>query len=158
VNHTKPESIREAKENEMKRYLVLSMFLISLMGHAFAQWDRPTTSFHVTEVQSKQQVPDADVCKPSQCAAYLITVKGYTEAKNSIIKYVLECYEVIQFHPEKTHLNNLACFHVHAGNVYPGYVNPTSISFWAKENIGSAKGVAGAYDIKSETEVSKGEK
>jgi hypothetical protein len=135
------------------RYFTLSMMLL-ISGYAFAQWSNPTTPFHVTAVHSKQV---DGYCQPGTCFAFRITVDGYTEIKNASVTYVLECDEVIQDHPAKHH-NSLMCVHLHASNVYPAYVNPTTISFWTKESMPSGYSVAVAYDIKSENEVSKGEK
>jgi len=133
----------------MKSLILASIFLVALAGQLFSQDER--VLFHVTSVE---QGDAADYCTTDKCSATRFTVEGYTQDKDAVVQYVLDCVEVIASEP--TPHKSIQCVKVHSHADYEVTIGADFIIFASDAPTKQEKEpFVSGYRIKSEKEVRK---
>jgi hypothetical protein len=119
--------------------------LALLLNPASAKADEGEKALlHVTSVRQEEA---KDWCETGGCYATRFTVEGYRAARkpDEVVRYVLECIEVIQTEKGKT---SLSCVRVQADGEYDAKIFADSIVF---QPLPPPDGTLhGAYNIKSQ--------
>lgn len=120
---------------------ILSPFLCAAQAKA----DGDTAILHVTSVRQDEA---KDWCDTGKCMATRFTVEGYRAAKNpnQVIRYVLECVEVISTDTLKV---TVSCPRVQADGDYTVKIFADAIIFSSAEP--PKDGVVSGYKIKSQS-------
>jgi hypothetical protein len=118
---------------------ILSLFL----GEATAK-TQDTAILHVTSVRQDEA---KDWCDTEKCFATRFTVEGHRAARNpnQVIKYVLECVEMI---PTETGKRSLICPRVQADGDYDVNIFTDAVGFPSAEL--PKNGLLSFYTIKSQ--------
>lgn len=95
----------------MKYVTITSIILLGFAGQVSSQDER--VSFHVTSVS---QAEATDYCTTGKCSATRFTVEGYTQDKDAVVQYVLDCVETIANEP--TPHFTVRCARVHSHSDY----------------------------------------
>jgi len=123
---------------------------ILLLSAAMAKAQGEKALLHVTSVRQEKAT---DWCDTGKCYATRFTVEGYKAAKepNSVVKYIVECVEVVDTETGKT---TLSCTRVQAAADYDVRIFPDAIVFQPVEPPIEGT-VHAAYTIKSQKEEKK---
>jgi hypothetical protein len=126
--------------------LALSLFVCS----AGAADEGTKEVLHVTSVKRDEAT---DWCTTGKCTATRYTVEGYRAAKNpnQVIRYLLECVEVVSIEEAKV---TLACARVQADEDYDVKILADAIFFQLTETPKGGPFQSG-YAIKSQREEKK---
>lgn len=124
-----------------------SHILLAFTGQA-SQDER--VSFHVTSVE---QGDAQDYCTTGKCSATRFTVEGYTQDKDAIVQYVLDCVETIANEPTP-HIS-VRCVRVHSHSDYMVKLGADYVIFGDAPATQEKEPFLSAYRIKSEKEVRK---
>lgn len=132
----------------MKYVALASIVLLASTGQISSQDDR--VSFHVTSVEQDEA---KDYCSSDKCSATRFTVEGYTQDKESVVQYVLDCVEVLSYDPKPD--ISVQCVRIHSHNDYMVKVGSDFVIFGDAPATQTSEPFISGYRIKSEKEVRK---
>lgn len=133
----------------MRYNTLASVILLAFAAQAVSQQDEKVT-FHVTSVE---QSDATDYCTTGKCSATRFTVEGYTQDKDAVVQYVLDCVETIVNEP--TPHFTVRCARVHSHSDYLVKLGDDYVMFGDAPPTQGKESILAAYRIKSEKEVRK---
>lgn len=131
----------------MKCIALTSIILLAFSARAVSQDEK--VAFHVSSVS---QADATDWCTTGKCSAVRFTVEGYTQDKDAVVEYVLECVEVLVNEP--TPHFTVRCPRVHSHSDYLVRLVDDYVLF-GDPPTDKEKSPTVGYQIKSEKEVRK---
>jgi hypothetical protein len=131
------------------RILLASLCLLVALAQQVAS-QNSRVLFHVTSVE---QGDATDYCTTGKCSATRFTVEGYTQDKDVVVQYVLDCVEILANEP--TPHVFVQCPRVHSHNDYMVKVSSDFVIFGDTPATQTSEPYLSGYRIKSEKEVKK---